>query len=50
MTAELPADERNYYVCNIVLFVESQHNCAVIAASNSSYQAERCNTNGPLRN
>lgn len=49
MTAESPADERNYYVYNIVLFVGSQHNCAVIATSNSSYQAERCNTQWSLK-
>lgn len=39
ITAELPADEKIYYVYNIVLLVRSQLNCAMTVQSNCFYLA-----------
>lgn len=44
MTAESSADEKIYYVYNIVLLVGSQQNRAMIVTSNCFYQAKSHNS------
>lgn len=44
MTAESPADEKTYYVYNILLLVGSQENRVMAIISNCFYQSESFNT------